>query len=166
MRECPRTTKTVATARWQLREETQVSHGAPLVFPGKLVWTDSRLYLRRWVDVTLVPVPPTRHLFPDRTDCFLLEDMRYGIKEINRHDIRLRIPFIDYEEFQKTRAWSDGFTYYKYMRVLLKSFACQRPYHRRILEKACKDAESGKRLPLWYIPEEEQDVSGYQLPVT
>jgi hypothetical protein len=188
--ECLRTTKTVSTSEnsyfprghWPEMCNAQsalASHKTPQIERGRTncgFWEDSRMYLRRWANVTLAPLagePSINHqllsevfstsnypvwiydyyTYKPMSAFPLLEDMRYTIEEINDRDIHMTVPFLPYENFQKTQAWRDGYTYTKYMRVLRKSFleGC-------LYERVRPDTDRKERKSQWCLPT-EIDVS-------
>ncbi|KAK4949618.1 hypothetical protein LTR66_014019 [Elasticomyces elasticus] len=96
-------------------------------------WEDSRMYLRRWANVTFVTASP-EDPFPLSLAASMmvpssarqLDKLEYSIVENRYRGIDLTIPFVPYEHFQKSQAFRYGFTYVDYLGLREDSRAMKR----------------------------------------
>lgn len=123
-------------------------------------WEDSRMYLCRWESVSLVPAFPADPFPPtsgtDKCPPLNLSELRYSIEEIGKRDIRMTVPFVPYDCFQKMRAWSYGFTYVEYLEVLRCGFIGKYNYLSDARERVCAETNRKERMPLWYLPRQSR----------
>jgi hypothetical protein len=144
---------------WRDVQRALASHKTPQNEPWEtsyVFWEDSRMYLRRWAIALAAELSKAFSFTKSEPSVgFPLHGMRYTIEEINDRDIHMTVPFIPYENFQKTKAWRDGYTYTEYMEVHRESYRRQ---SLQFAKRVCTDADGKERKPLWRLPT-EADVS-------
>ncbi|MCJ1266555.1 hypothetical protein MMC22_006440 [Lobaria immixta] len=115
---------------------------ASLCTPGRdYYWKDSRMYLRRFYEISLVPsLPP--EIFPRRPVNVTVEGamkstlaseslsvfnflsdvnlstMKYTLRQQDVSTITLTVPYVPYQHFQRSTGYHYGFNYMEYMKLM------------------------------------------------